>query len=109
MYYMMAFNAANGFSWISFVHVRHIENHEANEMVQIASGVNILDKEYSREIKIEKRTLPTLVERGMPTQMSSAKIVDAVKQAEVAEVDWWYPIVKYLCNPLRHHEKATHF
>ena len=40
-YYVRVLNVANEFSKISFIHVLLAENHEANEMAQIASGVNI--------------------------------------------------------------------
>lgn len=59
---MTTLNAIDGFSRISFVHVPHSKNHEANEMAQIALGVNILDGEYNRVIRIERRTLLALAE-----------------------------------------------
>ncbi|CAL2247926.1 unnamed protein product [Prunus armeniaca] len=82
MYYVTALNTANEFSRISFVHVPDAENHEANEMAQVASGVNIPDSDHDRVIRIEKRTLPALAERGMTTQVSSAEITDEVETAE---------------------------
>ncbi|CAL8993416.1 unnamed protein product [Prunus brigantina] len=91
MYYVTALNTADEFSRISFVYVPRAENHEANEMAQVASGVNIPDSDHDRVIRIEKRTLPALAERGMTTQVSSAEITDEV---ETAEADWRYPIVK---------------
>lgn len=102
-YYVTALNSADGFSRISFEHVPRVDNHEANEMAQIASGVNIPEGEYSRVIKIERRTLPTLAERGMPTAIMSADLVDT------AEEDWRYPIVSYLRHPSGDHEKSTRF
>ncbi|CAL2227977.1 unnamed protein product [Prunus armeniaca] len=106
MYYVTALNTADEFSRISFVHVPRAENHEANEMAQVASGVNIPDNDHDRVIRIEKRTLPALAERGMTTQVSSAEITDEV---ETAEADWRYPIVKYLRDPSGNHERTTHF
>ncbi|CAL8169244.1 unnamed protein product [Prunus armeniaca] len=82
------------------------ENHEANEMAQVASGVNILDSDHDHVIRIERRTLPALAERGMTTQVSSAEITNEV---ETAEADWRYPIVKYLRDPFGNHERTTRF
>ncbi|XP_021807706.1 uncharacterized protein LOC110751539 [Prunus avium] len=98
MYYVTALNTADVFSRISFVHVPRAENHEANEMAQVASVVNIPG--------IKRRTLPALAERGMATQVSSAEISDEVN---TAEADWRYPIVKYLRDPSGSHERTTRF
>ncbi|XP_021819566.1 uncharacterized protein LOC110761406 [Prunus avium] len=106
MYYVAALNTADDFSRISFVHVPCAENHEANEMAQVASGVNIPDNDHGRVIRIERRTLPALAERGMTTQVSFAEITDKVN---TAEADWRYPIVRYLRDPSSSHERTTHF
>ncbi|XP_016650470.1 PREDICTED: uncharacterized protein LOC107881355 [Prunus mume] len=82
MYYVTALNTAREFSRISFVHVPCTKNHEANEMAQVASGVNIPDSDHDRVIRIERRTLPVLTERGMTMQVSSAEITDEVETAE---------------------------
>ncbi|CAL2277250.1 unnamed protein product [Prunus armeniaca] len=103
MYYVTALNTADEFSRISFVHMPHVENHEANEMAQVASGVNIPDSDHNRMIRIEKRTLLALAERGMTTQVSSAEITDEV------EADWRYPIVRYLRDPSSNHERTNRF
>ncbi|CAL9029755.1 unnamed protein product [Prunus brigantina] len=105
-YYATALNIADQFSRISFIHVPRAENHEANEMTQVASGVNIPDSDHDHVIRIEKRTLPALAERGMTTQVPSAEITDEV---ETAEADWRYPIVKYLRDPSGNHERTTRF
>ncbi|CAL2238301.1 unnamed protein product [Prunus armeniaca] len=97
---------ANEFSRISFVHMPRVEHHEANEMAQVASGVNIPDNDHDRVIRIEKRTLSALAERGMMTQVSSVEITDEV---ETAEGDWRYPIIKYLRDPSSNHERTTRF
>ncbi|CAL8117362.1 unnamed protein product [Prunus armeniaca] len=106
LYYVMALNTVDKFSRISFVYVPHAENHEANEMAQVESGVNIPDSDHDRVIRIEKRTLLALAERGMTAQVSSAQITDEV---EAAEADWLYPIVKYLRDPSGNHERTTRF
>ncbi|CAL9004531.1 unnamed protein product [Prunus brigantina] len=93
MYYVTALNTADQFSRISFVHVPRAKNHEANEMAQVASGVSIPADDLDRVIRIEKRTLPALAERGMTTQMASVDVSDEV---ETADTDWRYPMVKYL-------------
>ncbi|CAL9011524.1 unnamed protein product [Prunus brigantina] len=74
MYYVTALNTADRFSRISFVHVPRTKNHEANEMAQVASGVSIPADNLDRVIRIEKRTLPALAERGMTTQMASNEL-----------------------------------
>ncbi|XP_021826273.1 uncharacterized protein LOC110767132 [Prunus avium] len=68
MYYVTALNTADSFSRISFVHIPRAENGEANEMAQVASGVNIPNTDPDRVIRIERRTLPALAERGMTAQ-----------------------------------------
>ncbi|CAB4313529.1 unnamed protein product [Prunus armeniaca] len=65
-------------------------------MAQVASGVNIPNSDRDRVIRIEKRTLSALAERGMTVDVSSAEITSEV---EAAETDWCYPIVKYLREP----------
>ncbi|XP_021819579.1 uncharacterized protein LOC110761418 [Prunus avium] len=106
VYYVTALNTADGFSRISFVHIPRAENGEANEMAQVASGVNILSTDHDRVIRIERRTLPALAERGMTAQIFSADITDEI---DTAEADWRYPIVKYLRNPSGSHERTTRF
>ncbi|XP_021806528.1 uncharacterized protein LOC110750492 [Prunus avium] len=106
MYYVTALNTADGFSRISFVHVPRTENGKANEMAQVTSGVNIPNIDHDRVIRIERRTLPALAERGMPAQLSSVDITDEIS---AAEADWRYPIVKYLRNPSGSHERTTRF
>ncbi|XP_021823317.1 uncharacterized protein LOC110764618 [Prunus avium] len=106
MYYVAALNTTDDFSRISFVHVPRAENHEANEMAQVASGVNILDNDHDRVVRIERCTLPALAERGMTTKVSSADITDEVN---TAEADWRYPIVRYLRDPSGSHERTTRF
>lgn len=63
--YVTALKWADVFFRISFKHVPRVENHEANEMAQKASDMNIPDGEYNCVIKIEKRTLPALAKHGM--------------------------------------------
>ncbi|CAL9019148.1 unnamed protein product, partial [Prunus brigantina] len=104
LYYVTALNTADQFSRISFIHVPRTKNHEANEMAQVASGVSIPDNDRDRVIRIEKRTLPDLAERGMALQVASAEITDEV---ETADTDWHYPIVKYLRDPSGNHERTT--
>ncbi|CAL8993116.1 unnamed protein product [Prunus brigantina] len=106
LYYVMALNTADQFSRISFVHVPRAENHEANEMAQVASRVSIPANDHDRVIRIEKRTLPTLTERGMTSQVASVEVTDVI---ETADTDWRYPIVKYLRNPSGNHERTTRF
>ncbi|CAL9006044.1 unnamed protein product, partial [Prunus brigantina] len=106
LYYVTALNTADQFSRISFVHIPRAENHEANEMAQVASGVSIPADDLDRVIRIEKRTLPALAERGMTAQLASAEVSDEV---ETADTDWRYPIVKYLRDPSGNHERTTRF
>ncbi|CAL9006545.1 unnamed protein product [Prunus brigantina] len=106
LYYVTALNTADQFSRISFVHVPPAENQEANEMAQVASGVSIPADDLDRVIRVEKRTLPALAERGMTSQVASAEISDEV---ETADTDWRYPIVKYLRDPSGNHERMTRF
>ncbi|CAL9005839.1 unnamed protein product [Prunus brigantina] len=106
LYYVTALNTADQFSRISFVHILRAENHEANEMAQVASGVSIPANNLDRVIRVEKRTLPALAERGMTSQIASAEISDEV---ETADTDWRYPIVKYLRDPSGNHERTTRF
>ncbi|XP_008231803.1 PREDICTED: uncharacterized protein K02A2.6-like [Prunus mume] len=106
LYYVTALNTADEFSRISFVYVPRAKNHEANEMAQVASGVNIPNGDRDQVIRIEKRTLSALAEQGMKAQVSSAEVTSEV---EAAEADWRYPIVKYLREPFDNHERTTRF
>ncbi|GKV51961.1 hypothetical protein SLEP1_g58574 [Rubroshorea leprosula] len=71
-------------------HVTQDLNTEANEMVEIASGLKILEGVMSRIVVVEKRILPSIHMRGMAISACSI---------DVTQIDWRYPIMEYLKNP----------
>ncbi|CAL8135842.1 unnamed protein product [Prunus armeniaca] len=70
------------------------------------SGAGVVIESPQGQRQNMKHTLPTLAERGMTAQVSSAEITNEV---EAAETDWRYPIVKYLREPSGNHERTTRF
>lgn len=73
-----------------FQHVLKIQNDEANQMAQIASGVKILKGNNERVIRIQKQFLPFSIERD--EYKLEAMTIDISN-------DWRIPISRYLTNP----------
>lgn len=95
-YYALADQLAEAFDWVFFTYVPRKENSNANEMAQLTSGMNLTKSEGSRTIKVLKRTMPALHERGVPMEI----LVISVDQS-----DWRYPIIRFHDNSEGSHNR----
>ncbi|KAG5536715.1 hypothetical protein RHGRI_024220 [Rhododendron griersonianum] len=78
------------FDDIQLEHVYRLENGEANEMAQIASGVKIPDGQNEKLIRVQKRFLPFFIERDRgDLEIMEINLID----------DWRVPIKGFLENP----------
>ncbi|CAN6678263.1 unnamed protein product [Malus baccata var. baccata] len=74
---------------------RHItmargSNQAANEMAQLASGVLIQERKYGVDVEIQRRNLPSILERGFSLDVM-------VLETEIE--DWRSPIIHHLKDP----------
>ncbi|XP_062013819.1 uncharacterized protein LOC133730203 [Rosa rugosa] len=99
-YHALADQLANTFDRISFAQLPRGQNWEANEMAQLASGLRIPEGDNSRVIKIAKRTLPALEERG---------VSDDVFVIDIEPDDWRLPIIKFHKNPQGNDDRKTRY
>ncbi|XP_070672579.1 uncharacterized protein [Malus domestica] len=74
-------------SEISINHVPRGSNLAANEMAQLASGVPIHERKYGVDVEIQRRNLPSILERGFSLDIM-------VLEAEIE--DWRSPIIHHL-------------
>ncbi|XP_024197604.1 uncharacterized protein LOC112200825 [Rosa chinensis] len=72
---------------VEFHHLLRELNREANEMAQIASGVCIPEGQTTKVITIERKSLPSLAERGMSAD---------VFELDVPLGDWRFYIIQHL-------------
>ncbi|KAM1803439.1 hypothetical protein ACFX12_029423 [Malus domestica] len=77
-------------SEISVSHVPRGSNLAANEMAQLASSMLIHERKYGLDVEIQKRNLPSILERGFSLD---------VMMLETEIEDWRSPIIHYLKNP----------
>ena len=68
-YCMTATQLMQDFDDVALQHVPRELNHEANEMAQVASGVYIPENLKEMVINIKRRTLTSLQEGGVPTDI----------------------------------------
>ena len=99
-YHALADQLTGAFHRISFAHLPREKNKDANEMAQLASGLRIPDGEDSRVVKIAKRSLPALEDRGVPEDIF---VVD------VEPNDWRRPIIMFYKDPGGNHDRRTRF
>ncbi|XP_050374557.1 uncharacterized protein LOC126792112 [Argentina anserina] len=99
-YYALADQLVEAFDRISFVHVPRKENSDANEMAHLASGMHFQTTEASRIVKVSRRTMPALQDRGVPVEIFVV-IVDLS--------DWRYPIIQFHNNPEGKHDRRTKY
>ncbi|XP_070681725.1 uncharacterized protein [Malus domestica] len=79
--------------WDSEISVNHVprgSNLVANEMAQLASGVPIQERKYGVDVEIQRRNLPSILERGFSLDIM-------VLEAEIE--DWRSPIIHHLKDP----------
>ncbi|KAG5561209.1 hypothetical protein RHGRI_004288 [Rhododendron griersonianum] len=81
---------AQEFDEIHFHHIMRLQNSEANQMAQTASGIQIPEGVNEKVIRVQKRFLPFSTERG--------EIQRDVLIIDISE-DWMVPIRNYLANP----------
>ncbi|KAM2288393.1 hypothetical protein ACFXTI_029274 [Malus domestica] len=77
-------------SEISVSHVPRGSNLAANEMAQLASGMLIQERKYGLDVEIQRRNLPSILERGFSLDVM-------VLETEIE--DWRSPIIHYLKDP----------
>ncbi|CAL8116175.1 unnamed protein product [Prunus armeniaca] len=88
--YVVACNLSSIFKTISVKYVTRDRNLVANEMAQIASSIQIQESQSERTITVQKRSIPSILRRGMDLEINTNKI-----QAG----DWRKPLLDYLTNP----------
>ncbi|CAN6562475.1 unnamed protein product [Malus baccata var. baccata] len=90
-YYMAATQLLS--FWESEISVNHIprgSNLSANEMAQLASGVPMQERKYGVDVEIQRRNLPSILERGFSLDVM---VLDSEME------DWRSPIVHHLKDP----------
>ncbi|GKV04389.1 hypothetical protein SLEP1_g16547 [Rubroshorea leprosula] len=86
-YFALAVQLLEEFDDVSIRHVSRDQNYEANEMAQIASGLRIPKGVMQKVVIVEKRSLPSIHQRGMTVSTCSI---------DVTQTDWRFPIIQYL-------------
>nr|XP_028945639.1 uncharacterized protein LOC114819982 [Malus domestica] len=79
--------------WDSNISVNHVprgSNLVANEMAQVALGVPIQERKYGVDVEIQRRNLPSILERGFSLD---------VMVLETEMKDWRSPIIHHLKDP----------
>ncbi|VVA36103.1 PREDICTED: retrotransposon unclassified, partial [Prunus dulcis] len=89
-YYVAAGNLSSMFKDISVKYFPREQNLAANEMAQIASGIQIQEHQSERTITMQKKFLPSIISRGMDLEINAN---------EVQAGDWRKPLIDYLTNP----------
>ncbi|XP_070679406.1 uncharacterized protein [Malus domestica] len=77
-------------SEISVSHVPRGSNLAANEIEQLASGMPIQERKYGLDVEIQRRNLPSILERGFSLDVM-------VLETEIE--DWRSPIIHHLKDP----------
>ncbi|XP_045792014.1 uncharacterized protein LOC123886769 [Trifolium pratense] len=117
-YFVIANALLKRFDSIDIEHVPRIENHEANDLAQIASGYKVSKEKLEQLIEIKEKLIsnePMQLELSMPklegAEMSPNDINNSDKEMNYDEFqifvidnlvdgDWRKPIVEYLENPI---------
>ncbi|CAL2266094.1 unnamed protein product [Prunus armeniaca] len=98
VYLVAARNLLTEFREATWEHIPREENFAANELAQVATGIQIPEDCVQRIIKIGKKSLPSVLARGMEIDVNSATIT---------EDDWRNPIMTYLRYPTLPSEKKV--
>ncbi|XP_062021144.1 uncharacterized protein LOC133737640 [Rosa rugosa] len=99
-YYALADQLAEAFDRISFVHIPRKDNSDANEMAQLASGMKLGKTETSRTVKVLRRTMPALQDRGVPVEIFVITVDPS---------DWRYHIIRFHDNPEGTHDRKIKY
>ncbi|CAL8134521.1 unnamed protein product [Prunus armeniaca] len=98
VYLVAARNLLTEFREATWEHIPREENFAANELAQVATGIQIPEDCVQRIIKIGKKSLPSVLARGMKIDVNSATITEG---------DWRNPIMTYLRYPTLPSEKKV--
>ncbi|KAI5350352.1 hypothetical protein L3X38_003243 [Prunus dulcis] len=98
VYLVAARNLLTEFREATWEHIPREENFAANELTQVASGIQMPEDCVQRIIKIGRKSLPSVLTRGMEIEVNSALI---------AKDDWREPIMAYLQYPTLPSEKRV--
>ncbi|KAI5330336.1 hypothetical protein L3X38_029734 [Prunus dulcis] len=98
VYLVAARNLLTEFREATWEHIPREENFVANELAQVASGVQMPEDCVQRIIKIGRKSLPSVLTRGMEIDVNSALIT---------KDDWREPIMTYLQYPILPSEKRV--
>ncbi|KAI5343708.1 hypothetical protein L3X38_011584 [Prunus dulcis] len=98
VYLVAARNLLTEFREATWEHIPREENFAANELAQVASGIQMPEDCVQRIIKIGRKSLPSVLARGMEIEVNSALI---------AKDDWREPIMAYLQYPTLPSEKRV--
>ncbi|CAL2271628.1 unnamed protein product [Prunus armeniaca] len=96
VYLVAARNLLTEFREATWEHIPREENFAANELAQVATGIQMPEDCVQRIIRIGKKSLLSVLTRGMEIDVNSATIT---------EDDWRNPIMTYLRYPTLPSEK----
>ncbi|PNX70927.1 hypothetical protein L195_g057883, partial [Trifolium pratense] len=112
-YFVIAFSLLKQFDSCDIQHVPRIENQEANDLAQIASGYKVTGKRLDELVEIKEKLIscevtPHQLGANEPSVEMESEVADAHFDEVMTEVfvidnladnDWRLPIVKYIENP----------
>ncbi|XP_034197665.1 uncharacterized protein LOC117613128 [Prunus dulcis] len=98
VYLVAARNLLTEFREATWEYIPREENFAANELAQVASGIQMPGDCVQRIIKIGRKSLPSVLTRGMEIEVNSALIT---------KDDWREPIMTYLQYPILPSEKRV--
>ncbi|KAI5335080.1 hypothetical protein L3X38_025213 [Prunus dulcis] len=98
VYLAAARNLLTEFRESTWEYIPREENFAANELAQVASGIQMPEDCVQRIIKIGRKSLPSVLTRGMEIEVNSALIT---------KDDWREPIMTYLQYPTLPSEKRV--
>ncbi|WJX50210.1 hypothetical protein P8452_36545 [Trifolium repens] len=118
-YFVIAISLLKRFDQVIFEHVPRIENQEANDLAQIASGYKISSGKLEELIEIKDKlivdqpasmelSMPKLVGANVPQDNGQDTIYDGDENSEIFEIfaidnlsdtDWRKQLVEYLRDP----------
>ncbi|CAL8082538.1 unnamed protein product [Prunus armeniaca] len=98
VYLVAARNLLTEFREATWERIPREENCAANELAQVATGIQIPEDCVQRIIKVGKKSLPSVLTRGMEIDVNSVIII---------EDDWRKPIITYLQYPTLPYEKRV--
>ncbi|KAI5350701.1 hypothetical protein L3X38_003592 [Prunus dulcis] len=98
VYLVAARNLLTEFREATWEYIPREENCAANELAQVASGIQMPGDCVQRIVKIGRKSLPSVLTRGMEIEVNSALIT---------KDDWREPIMTYLQYPTLPSEKRV--